>query len=104
MPGALAIEQRQVVASLPVRADLQRFPLIVDVLLVITTLGLGALVTGAYMNLQARLSRPRAENERGLAAIHDRVTRRTGPLTWRIGGWTVLATTPLLLLALSLTD
>lgn len=80
------------------------FPLVVEILLVITTLGIGALFTGAFMNLVARVTRPRDEDDWGGAGIDDKVVRRYGPPTLRIGAWMLLVTLPLLIVAMWMTD
>lgn len=60
------------------------------------TIGLGLVASGALQNAVARITPPRPDDDRSLGGIHDRVVRRAGPPTWRIGlAILVIATPPL---------
>ena len=81
---------------------MQDFPLVVQVLGFVLTVGLGLLATGGLLNLVSLLP-PRPEWDKGLGGIHDQVARRFGPPTLRIGAVATVVATPLLGLAIWLT-
>lgn len=60
--------------------------------------GAGLVATGGVLNLLAKLP-PRPDSDRSLGGIHDRVARRYGPPTWRIGLALLVVAMPLLALA-----
>ncbi len=61
--------------------------------------GAGLVVTGTLLNLLGKLP-PRPDRDGSLGGIHDRVARRCGPPTSRIGLALLGVATPLLALAL----
>ena len=65
---------------------------------VLWALGAGMVFSGLFMNAVGRTTSPRPSEDRGFGGIHDKVVRRTGPMTWRIGLGILLMATPLLVL------